>query len=349
MSRLVKKYNKLSLDEDSKLDSNKSPIAKKLGKTVNFTVNCNGSDIGNGVGIGNGNLNGGGGGCCNDNGHTGYTGYTGASGASGASGPDCDEPLVCDSKCNLICEQVYFEQTVTPTYVSRIGQQLTWTLKVTNISGRRIPGPIVVSSSLFGTLLLTDRGLQAGETITLIHTMILEQSDFQSNNLSSVAFVALGVPTGTPGRYNSGTRISPIVVTSVYVSLPELDVIGTIISTQDDDGKDVTLQLTLTNIGYLPIRFFGANLSNIFIDCVPTINMVGSPFRITEDKQVLLTGRILLSGESITVEIVGTNCSACPTCCLGGLPPQRCSINYRYHAEQGPLVNQSVSVPVTNA
>lgn len=331
------KYNKLPCKEDSKV------ISEKSGKTINFIVHCNGSDIGNGVGIGNGNLNGGGGGCGGDCGQSGHTGYTGTSGGTGDDGP------VCDSRCNLVCEQVYLQQSVSPTSVSRIGQELTWTLTATNVSGKRISGALVISSSLFGTVLLTDRGLNPGQTVTFIYKMTVKQEDIKSNNLSSVAYVAVGIPTGTPGRYDPGTRVSPVVVTNVYVNLPDLDLIGNIIATQTETGQDVRLELTLNNVGSLPIRFFGANLSNIFVECTPVIEGLDSPFRITEDKQLLLTRRPLLPGESLSVTVVSTNCPNCVECCLGGFPPQRCSIDYRYHAEQGPIVNSSITISVTNA
>lgn len=342
------KYDRLHSKENHKDDSKH---IEKSGKTINFIVHCNGSNIGNGVGIGNGNLNGGGGGSgdCDQSGNTGNTGNTGYTGSSGDDGP------VCDSRCNLVCEQVYLQQTVSPSSVSRIGQELTWTLTATNISGKRISGALVVSSSLFGTVLLTDRGLNPGETVTVVYKMTLEQGDFQSNNLSSVAYVAVGIPTGTPGRYDPGTRVSPVVVTNVYVNLPELDLIGNIIATQTETGKDVRLELTLKNVGSLPIRFFDANLANIFVDCTPVIEGLNSPFRITEDKQLLLIRHPLLPEESLAVAVVSTNCLNCLNClncvecCLGDFPPQRCSIDYRYNSEQGPIMTNSITIPVTNA
>ena len=72
----IEAYNKKDDKKNDKDDKKKA----EYGQQINFTVHCNGSDIGNGVGIGNGNLNG----CCSCG--TGSTGSTGS------------EPIVCDSK-----------------------------------------------------------------------------------------------------------------------------------------------------------------------------------------------------------------------------------------------------------
>lgn len=335
--------------EHNKLPCNEETVeiskGKKSCKVINFTVHCNGSDIGNGVGIGNGNLNGGGGGCgCGgDGGQTGITGITGITGNTG-DGP------VCDSKCNLICEQIYLEQTASPVTVSRIGQEITWRFRATNVSGRRILGALVISSSLLGTIFLSDTGIDSGQTITVVRKITLDQEYSQSNPLTSVAFVAAGLPTGIPGNYTPGTRVSPIVVASVYINLPQLELIGNLNVLVGDTGNDIRLQLTVTNTGNLAVTFFSANLSDIFVgqddqECTPVIEEVGSPF-IVEDKQLILTSPQIGSGQSLSVTLIASNCPACLQCCIGSVLPLGCLIEYSYNAEQGPTVDEAIRVSV---
>jgi len=133
---------------------------------------------------------------------------------SGETGMTGD--MVCNA-CNLICEQIYLEQIVNPTSVSAVGKELTWTFKATNISGTRIIKPLVITLSYLGTLFLTDKGIDAGETLTITNTKAVEAGDVTVNPLTSVAFVSYGIPTGIPGHYNPGTRISPVVVTKVDI------------------------------------------------------------------------------------------------------------------------------------
>ncbi len=294
-------------------------------KITNFIVHCNGSNIGNGVGIGNGNLNGGAGGNGNSSG-----------GSSGGTGGD-----VCSAECNKVCEQIYLVQSTNIYSVSRIGQQIIWTWKATNISGKRIDSALVISSSLFGTIFLTDRGIDAGETIKVSRTITVDQDNY--NSLSSVAYVALGVATGVPGHYESGTRISQVVVNSIYVNLPELELIGTIFFTQFNSTRNIRLNLTLKNTGSLSIDFFLANLSDIFTNCTPVIEELGSPFRINENKRLLLVGHPLNANESISVSLVANDCPNCEQCCLTS---QSCPIEYLFRTLQGPIVRQSITVPV---
>ena len=181
---------------------------QKKNRGVKVTLNCNGSNVGNGVGIGNGNFNGGGGSseCGGETGgYTGYTGYTGTTGG---------DQLICDSRCNLLCEQIYLEQLVSPHSVSRIGQELQFTFRVTNVSGKTITNPVVISSSLLGSIFVTDRGFDAGQTITINRNYLLKSKDLRQSTITSVAYAAYGIAI-RPGGYNPGERISPIVVAIV--------------------------------------------------------------------------------------------------------------------------------------
>lgn len=266
-------------------------IPKKAGIKISF--NCNGSNIGNGVGIGNGNLNGGGGGgCCGGN-----NGQSGNTGSTGETGPN-----VCPNACNLVCEQVYLEQTTDTFSVSKIGQPVVFTFKSTNISGADINSPLVITSSLFGTFFLTEEGLKSGQTLTTVHRYFAKREDFEAGSITSAAFVSLGVSTGIPGQFTPGVRVSPVVTAFVQVVLPNLDVSAVLtVGTHND------LKLTFKNIGTLDIVNISANLEQIFAGCTPTlVNPIGNPFTLG-NKTLNFTGT-LAPGGSLSVEVIGSKC-----------------------------------------
>ena len=306
----------------SKSNSSKSSRRsqkEKKGDRIIFSVNCNGSDVGNGVGIGNGNLNGGGGGCGGDGGSSGHTGETGSTGG-----------LVCDAKCNRVCEQFYLEQTVDPTSVSRIGQELTWTLKATNVSGKRVTQPLVVTSSFFGTILLTERGVDAGETVTVVNKTVVEEADLRSSTITSAAFVSYGVPSGRPGGYNPGERVSPVVTTYVRVDLADVNVSGTLTVRT---GTGTVLDLAVSNVGSIEVTYFKADLALVFADCDPRLEApIGSPFTIV-DKQLKLND-VLAPGARLTVRI------------LADCDPSSSTLNYEFSSDQGAILSRSVRLAI---
>lgn len=189
---------------------------KDFDRGVKVVVNCNGSNIGNGVGIGNGNLNGGGGGN-GDGGGSGYTGYTGYTGNTGDTGGQ-----VCDTICNVVCEQIYLEQFANPENVSTVGDDIIWTIKATNVS-KSISRPLVISSSFFGTKILSLRGIDMGETIKYTVNSVLTANDLDQSIISSVAFIAYGIADDEIlGGYKIGERISPVLVTKATIDKPAI-------------------------------------------------------------------------------------------------------------------------------
>lgn len=72
-----------------------------------------------------------------------------------------------------------------------------------------------------GTIFVTDRGLESGETLTINRNYFIEEKDLQNNVITNVAFAAYGVSTDRPGGYNPGKRISPVVTTQVFVEVSE--------------------------------------------------------------------------------------------------------------------------------
>lgn len=178
--------------------SSKEEKATNSEKIV-LTFNCNGSNIGNGVGIGNGNLNGGG---------------------SGSSDFESNDGSynVCKA-CTLPCQKFYLVQSFNKNIITSVGERLVATFSITNTSGGEVKGPIVLSSSLFGTIFVSDHIIDAGETVTLVKDYIVQEKDISSLILSIVSFIAAGISTGVPGRYNSGERYSDVVVDKLPVVL----------------------------------------------------------------------------------------------------------------------------------
>lgn len=114
----------------------------------------------------------------------------------------------CITSCNLPCRQVYLEQIVQPTQAVP-GATTNWSFRATNISGNNISGPIVISSSLFGTMLLTSSVFTSGQTLTLSRTYVVPAGS-STIPITSVAFVAQS-SNGT----TVGTTISKVVVTTL--------------------------------------------------------------------------------------------------------------------------------------
>lgn len=237
-------------------DNNKHKSKGTRGGKVLVTVNCNGSNIGNGVGIGNGNLNGGGGG----NGNSSGGGATGSTcGTTGSTGP---------SMCNTVCEWVFLEQNANPTFITDVGKTIVWYLKATNISGKDIPGPLVITSSYFGTVFLTDIPIVSGATFDKSVTTVVTEKDIQQSVITSAAFVSKGVATGVPDKFTPGDRVSPVVVTKVNVNPPALNINGT---ASVVDG-DIKLSLSITNSGKIDIDKFELGLTDLFGTCIPILS-----------------------------------------------------------------------------
>lgn len=165
-----------------------SECKENVSEKFSLTFNCNGSNVGNGTGIGNGNFNGDG------------------SSSSSCSGESSSGP------CFLPCQKFYLVQSFNKAIITEIGEQLVVTFNITNTSGNDVSGPIVISSSIFGSIFVSDNIIAAGETIILVKNYIIQEKDVSSLILSVVSFVAKGVSTGVPGRYNSADRYSDVSV-----------------------------------------------------------------------------------------------------------------------------------------
>lgn len=299
-------------------------MAEKNNKSLGLKVkvNCKGSNACSNLGIGNGNLNEG--------------------SCGGSTGGTDGDAGVCNSRCSAICEQIHLEQLVSPYSASRIGQQLIYTYHVTNVSGKKIPKPVVISSSLLGTIFVTDRGLESGETITIKRNYLVQDEDLQNNIISNVAFVAYGVPAGRPGGYNPGERISPVVTAQVFVNVPRLDVSGNVNIGISEGTYGIGLNLNLKNEGSVDIIKFTMDIGHLFNGCAPVLN--GNPsdaFEIVDGVLTLKSGFEIVVGQKYNgILIEGYLCSSC---CVG-CSEKQCIFDYSYQAEGGAIIRNSVAV-----
>ena len=296
--------------------------SKDCEKSINFTVHCNGSDIGNGVGIGNGNFNSGGEGC---SGFTGFTGFTGNTGS---------DDLVCDSRCNAVCEQVILDVVASPRSVSRIGQEISWTYTATNVSGRKISRPLVISSSYLQTRLLSDHGMDSGETISVTIVSYVREEDLRLPRITNVSFVAYGVSTGIPDRFLPGERVSPIKTIRVATIIPDLNVSGSVVVSP----TLIRLNLVLKNEGPLNINRFIFEFGDLFQneDPVVIVNPDDSFETVGNSLLRLVEGKIIASqtGYSVVVEAVRF-----------GAHDINFIFQYSYGSEGGALITRTVILP----
>ena len=254
------------------------------------------------------------------------------------------------SKCSAVCEQVFLQVTANPTTVSRIGQEIRWTLRVTNTSGRNIPGPIVISSSFFGTRLLSEFGINAGETISLTVSTRIEDQDLQTSEIVNVTYVAYGIRAGMPGHFDVGEQISPVVTTTINVIIPDLDVDGTLRVVAD---RDIRLNFRLRNDGALAVSSFSTDLAGLFGMCDPTIiNNPDGLFQIENKVLSLKSGRVLRVNEGRSVVIGLTSVAAIIITPDGPLCPNNCGlefcpITYGYGSVGGAIIERGTDIRIS--
>jgi hypothetical protein len=183
---------------------------------------------------------------------------------------------------------------------------------------------LVIVSSLFGTVLLSDNAVEPGETLTVVAQHIVSADDLATDSITSAAYVARGVATDVPDNFKAGERLSRVVVTSVHAILPNILVTGSV--TTDSTS---TLTLTLRNIGPLEITDFSTDLGALFPDCEPTLAVpIGSPFTIVE--KILSLNTPLAPGASLTVQVLA-NCA-----------PKFLILRYLFGSAQGAVYSRTL-------
>lgn len=236
-----------------------------------------------------------------------------------------------NDKCNLVCEQVHLQQFVRPSIVNNIGKLTIWTFKATNVSGRDINRKLVISSSLFGPFLLTNR-FKSGETITINKEYQVTVTDV--GNISNISFVAHDISTSL-NHYKIGTRISPISEKEIIVDIvndASLLISGTICSSSPGDQINVISNILLQNNGNVPISNFTVDLSSVFNNCTIGPGLSSFPkliFQFVQDpvRVQLISGNTINPGENYVIEMGGKcSCTNTSTCCN----INECIVDYSY-------------------
>lgn len=244
----------------------------------------------------------------------------------------------------MSCEQIYLQQFVSSNTVSRIEQQLIWTIKATNITDKTILGPISIISSYFGKVILTDIGITPGQTLTITVNTLTSTTDLTNNTISSAVYAAKVIQHAQ--NLKVGERISAVVVTDVIVNKPQVNVSGLLsINERTDEGFFLGLNLNITNKGTLDIYTFKSDLSPIFGSCSSImISILGSPFQVDGTILSLSPGFIISPGQNIIVPVAVNICNN--GCATSG--SESCLLNYTFSGFQTPIFQDSVGIGITS-
>lgn len=227
------------------------------------------------------------------------------------------EHLVCDSMCNIPCEQINLVQEMYPKTIRPSDQNVTVTIVATNTGSQTITQPIVVVSSLLGTFLISNTGLNPGETRTISRTYNISGVPFPSNMVTNVSYAAYGIVI--PGGYAPGERLSKVITTSSeFQSSPtggvSINSSGEIINA-GAGMSIITMSFTVTSSS--AVTSISVPLAGI-IDTTQGISVLRNPnnmFQIMGNNLVLAPGGNTLNpGVRYVIVIEGVIISSNPYC-----------------------------------
>lgn len=241
-----------------------------------------------------------------------------------------------------ICEQAILFVKAAPPSVGIIGEQLTFYYKTTNVSGITIPGPIIVSSSLLGNMLLQSGNFAPGQTIERSFQTMVTQAQLMSSTIISNDFVGRGQLNGN--QYSLVSRLSPTSTITIGVNNTDIDVTGSIIITS---GTNITVNLGIENTGSQPITVFAIDLSKIFTGSSCNVSLAGNPGNIfnlnSSNVLSLINGNVLNSGHSVRgIRVTGTSCNGNPSMC----ETNACSFTYTFSTTGGPTITGSRTLSI---
>lgn len=235
--------------------------------------------------------------------------------------------LICVTGMDRLENQIFLEQIVNLEQVNRVGHEIIYVLKATNISGLDIKRPLVISSSLLGTKLLSIGEFNSGETIVLKESIILTDDYLVDPIISSVAFVAYGIETLVIGNYNPGLKISNVVVSNTRVILPQLDISGKVESSPDY----TKIFLKIKNNGILVVDKFILNIPG-WISKLESNNI----FELFDNLLRLKSGLILQPDHEYNIIFYGSSQTT----------NNHFIFQYNFKAEDGSLLTRSIAIPV---
>ena len=236
------------------------------------------------------------------------------------------EVQVCDSMCNIPCEQVNLVVEMYPRVIMASDRDVTMTFVATNTGSQNITSPVVIVSSLLGNILLSRTGLNAGQSVTVNRTHNIYNVPFPSHSVTNVSYVAYG--NQIPGGYSPGERLSKIVTTSSdFQSSPtggvSINSSGDIID-PGDGVSIITMSFVVTSGS--SVNSITVSLSGI-LDSSQGVTIIRNPnnmFQITNTNLTLAPGSSTLNpGSRYVVVLEGVLIETTPYC-----DEQSCVLTY---------------------
>jgi len=228
------------------------------------------------------------------------------------------EQQVCDSICNIPCEQVNLVVEMFPKVLTANDRDVTITFIATHTGTQPVSQPIIIVSSLVGNILLSTGSppFLPGQTASVTRNYSILNQTFPSNSVTNVSYVALG--TIIPGGYAPGERLSKVITTtsnfqSSPTDGPTVNSSGEII----DAGDGIyIISMSFTNTNNNVIVSLNVPLGGILntADGISIIRNPHSLFQLNNNNLILANGQVLLPGVRNVVVLEGTLLSSSPYC-----------------------------------
>ena len=256
------------------------------------------------------------------------------------------ERQVCDSMCNIPCEQVNLVVEMYPKIIMVPDHDVTMTFVATNTGSQDITEPVVLVSSMLGNILLSRTGLNAGQSVTVSRTHNISNIPFPSHSVTNVSYVAYG--TQIPGGYSPGDRLSKVITTSSdFQSSPTggvaINSSGEIID-PGDGISIVTMSFVVTSGS--SVNSISVSLSGI-LDSSQGVTIIRNPnnmFQIANNNLTLAPGGPTLNpGSRYVVVLEGVLIETSPYC-----DSQSCVLTYTASSSTSTNPNLTMVLNRTN-
>ena len=254
--------------------------------------------------------------------------------------PQVQDSAVCDSMCNIPCEQVNLVADIYPRMIRSTDQNATLTFVATNTGSQAINQPVILVSSLLGNILLSGSGLNPGETKTLSRPYSISNIPLPSNSLTNVSYVAYGM--SIPGGYAPGERLSKIITSASDLHSSPTGGVSINSSGEIIDGGSgvsiITMSFTVTTGS--PVTTINVPLSGI-LDTSQGVTIIRNPnnmFQIINYNLVLSSnGQTLNPGVRYVVVLEGFLIQSNPYC-----DNQSCMLTYSASSATGTNSNLNI-------
>lgn len=261
---------------------------------------------------------------------------------------------VSSGSCNSPCRAIYLQMTMSPTSVSGSGATVNVQYTLVNVSGNAIVTPVVISSSILGTILVSASGMTSGQSTSVNTTFTVPATNV--GQVTNVSFAAVGI-IGPTSAYTVGSRLSKIVSGSVTVggSIPPIGGPEVFVNVSGSGGASgTTLVLHLTNQGIVPANYFTMTLNNFFSGCSfnPVVTVAATSgttpilplpiFHMSADSNTLtlaVGSSIPAAGNyTITISVFSFGTNPCPANCGRTCTPTGpCVFPFYYSNDSNPI------------